>query len=648
MYIKFVYILFLLLTAVAHLPAQTVPVEVERAADKVVIDRKVYYIHVVKPGQTLYSISRAYNVSQKDILLENPNVYVGLQAGQALKIPYVPETAEIHVVPEQPSGDIILHTVEKGQTLYFLSRTYEVEINDIINLNPGVEIDGLQINQVLRIPSGQVTIAREGFPDEDDGYIHHKVERGETLYSLSRLYDVPVRVIRRENNRLVWGLKYGEYIRIPRNPEVIDDMAVIKDFEVHGEPVLPGIYEDEMVTDAECLQFEYRDFYRPFNVALMLPLFIERNYPVEIPETDNEVPLQHHDRVMTVNELYQQTLPFLEFYEGALMAVDSLVRAGLSVKLTVYDTERNPNKVREILRNPEFQDTDLIIGPVFPENLRIAADWARRNRVNIVSPLASRNEFLDGNPYLFQATPSSSAELEQASVFISNFPSSNFVLIHRNDPFEADLVEAFKMNIFRHFSYNSNYDNLVFKELILGDIISNIEQSLVAEQKNIVIIPSANQAFVTDVIIRLNVLSRKYDITIFGLNDWQRFANLEVEYLHNMELHFASPFFVDYNNDNVKNFLRKFRSKYFTEPSHYGFQGYDIMFYFLQALKQFGPDFHECLPVMRTELLQADFLFRKSDYRNGFENNGISIVKFGKDMDIKRLGLNARVQRNSQ
>ncbi len=66
------------------------------------------------------------------------------------------------------------------------------------------------------------------------------------------------------------------------------------------------------------------------------------------------------------------------------------------------------------------------------------------------------------------------------------------------------------------------------------------------------------------------------------------------------------------------------------------------MFYFLQAMKKFGPDFRDCLPVMRTELLQSDFLFRRSDYRNGLENNGISIVKYGKDMNIKRLGLNAR------
>jgi hypothetical protein len=142
--------------------------------------------------------------------------------------------------------------------------------------------------------------------------------------------------------------------------------------------------------------------------------------------------------------------------------------------------------------------------------------------------------------------------------------------------------------------------------------------------------------------MRLNILSRDFDITIFGLNDWQGFANLEVEYLHNMELHYASPFFIDYESRNVRNFVRGFRESYKTDPSHYGFMGYDIMFYFLQAMKNYGRDFHECLPIIRTELLQADFLFRKTDYRNGFENNGISIVVYDKDLNIRRLGLNSR------
>lgn len=646
MYLRSIILLSIFTASSVFVFSQDGPVEVVRSENKIVIGKEVYYIHTVKPGQTLYSISRVYNVPQKEILLENPGVYTGLQQGQALKIPFRQKAREEEVIPGIPEGDYIFHTVEQGQTLFFLSQTYNVEIDDIIKLNPGVE-DGLQINQVVRIPAKRVYIPREGFPAEEDKYIHHKVERGETLYSLSREYDVPVRDIRRANDKLVWGLKYGEYIRIPKETDEDPDEVEIPETEfedIAEETWQPDIYDPVAVADAECIGFNYRDYDRPFNVALLLPLFIDRNYPVELPDTVDveEAEELYPGYVRSVDELYHETVPFLEFYQGAMMAVDSLVRTGLAVNLTVYDTERDPEKVMDIIREPEFRNSDLIIGPVYPENMKIVADWASDTRVNTVSPLTSRSEFLDGNPYIFQVTPSYAVELEQASAFISNFPSSNFVLLHKDDPFESDLVEHFKNNIFRHFSYSSDFDNLVFKDVVYNDAGIKIEQSLVPGEKNIIIVPSADQAFVSDVLMRLNILSRTYDITIFGLNDWQRFRNLEVEYLHNMELHYAAPFFIDYEDDNVKNFLSRYREKYYTEPSHYGFQGYDIMFYFLMAMKSYGPDFRDCLPVMQTELLQADFLFRKSGLESGLENNGVSIVKYGKDMNIKRLGLNGR------
>jgi LysM repeat protein len=627
--------------------SQTEPVEVVRSDDKVVIGNKVYYIHLVKSGQTLYSISRVYNVPQKDILLENPNIYIGLQADQALKIPYVPEE-ERTAVPDDPDGDYVYHTIEQGQTLFFLSRTYDVEIDEIIRLNPGAE-DGLQINQVVKIPARTVYISRDGFPSEDEQFIYHKVERGETLYSLSRKYDIPVRVIRQANDKLVWGIKYGEYIRIPKEIDVEED--VVPPPGKHREEIAediakPGFYEYEIRTDAECLQFDYRTYNGPFNVALMLPLFLDRNYPVELPDTvDLEtaralIDSLYPQYVKSIDQLHHETIPFLEFYEGAKLAVDSLVRAGLTVKLNVYDTERDPDKVRGIINNPDFRENDLIIGPVYPENFDIVSQWALQNSVNIVSPLTTRNEFLTGNPFVFQVNPSTSVEIEQASAFISNFPSSNFVLIHKNDFYERDIVESFRTNIFKQFNYSSDYKNLVFKEVVFDEASVNIEQSLVTEGNNIVIIASSNQAFVSNMLMRLNILSRSYEITIFGLNDWQRFPNIEVEYLHNMELHFASPFFIDYDNEKVKGFISRYRNTYYTEPTHYVFRGYDIMFYFLQAMKNYGTDFRDCLPALRTDLLQADFLFRQSDHRNGLENNGISIVRYNKDLYIERLGLN--------
>ena len=103
------------------------PVPVERTSNKVILEGTVYYIHVVKPGQTLYAISRAYNISQKEIAIENPGVISGVQIGQSLKIPVEPSMVDEVDTSEMKEGEAIqVHIVEKGETLYGIARKYGI------------------------------------------------------------------------------------------------------------------------------------------------------------------------------------------------------------------------------------------------------------------------------------------------------------------------------------------------------------------------------------------------------------------------------------------------------------------------------------------------------------------------------------------
>ncbi|MFP4042203.1 MAG: LysM peptidoglycan-binding domain-containing protein, partial [Bacteroidales bacterium] len=103
--------------------------EVQRSEDKVKIGGELYYIHIVEKGQTLFSISRAYDVSQKAIAKENPDILIGLRAGQALKIPYNP--SEEDRVQHRDTINYNYHTVSKGETLFSLSRQYDVPVDKI-------------------------------------------------------------------------------------------------------------------------------------------------------------------------------------------------------------------------------------------------------------------------------------------------------------------------------------------------------------------------------------------------------------------------------------------------------------------------------------------------------------------------------------
>lgn len=615
--------------------AQEAPVIITRSNDKVVIEGKVYYIHVVKKGETLFSISRAYNVSQKDILIENPSAHSGLQIDQSLKIPYSAESEQ----PLLDAGEYIIHRVEQGQTLFSLSQSYQVKIEEIVALNPGVD-EVLRVGDNLRIPRRGFAPQKEGFPPDDDRFHYHKVEKGETLYSLSKRYNVSIRDIRRANRKLIWGLKAGEFISIPKIPDFYDEDEktpdLIADTLQIEKPVFDSLGFYELAPDPKCLEFDYFKDGRTFHVALFLPLFLSRNFPQET--ISDETTASGRVVSLTDAEVFSQTLPYLEFYEGARIAIDSLRKAGLSVNLYVWDSERNGNKLREILNSWEFRDIDLIVGPFFPEEVAIVSNYARQNQIPIVTPVSTQKDFLLGNPYLYQVTPSVLAELEQSSLFLTDFPANNFVIIHKNDPDEIENVQRMKDYLFRHFSMKNEFNQVVIKEIIANDSLPvNIEQSLNRGNDNFVVMVSKNQAFITDIVNRLNILSNTYSISLFGMYDWQRYTNLDIEYFHNLTLHYSAPSYVDYSKPEVKKFLKEFRKLYKAEPSEYGFLGFDVFYYFLNALKSFGPDFTTCLPYMKIGLVHGDFMFRKMNEEGGFENHGLSIIRFNKDYSVVKL-----------
>ena len=103
-----------------------------------------------------------------------------------------------------------------------------------------------------------------------------------------------------------------------------------------------------------------------------------------------------------------------------------------------------------------------------------------------------------------------------------------------------------------------------------------------------------------------------------------------------------SPYFVDYRSGQVNQFIRKYRHDYFTEPDQFSFQGYDVAFYFLSALFNYGRDFCGCLPSLKVDLMQGDFSFRKVGTNGGYMNEGLFILKYTPDYRIERKGVTGK------
>ena len=164
------------------------PVPVEKSDSKVIIEGNVYYLHIVKAGQTLYSISKAYNLKEFEIEKENPGVTSGLKIGQVLKIPMT-TIAEMPETHKQDSTDYIRHIFQKGETLFSLSRQYKTNLEDVLKMNPDIDPSSIKEGQIIYFPKSVTEKTVEDF-------FFHKVRRKETLYSISRQYEISLMILK--------------------------------------------------------------------------------------------------------------------------------------------------------------------------------------------------------------------------------------------------------------------------------------------------------------------------------------------------------------------------------------------------------------------------------------------------------------------
>ena len=592
--------------------------DIIKSEETVVINNKKYYLHSVESGQTLYSICKAYNVSQKDVAKANSLFSSSIKIGQILNIPIV-------IKELQNSPDYYWHKVVVGETLYAISKKYDVSIEDIIKHNSDSKY-GLKTDQVIKIPN----IKKGAFDYQDDQIYYYTVEKGNTLFSLSQRFGIPIKQIILFNPDSETGLKVGQVLKIPKtNYDISERLPIDKYNETVSNELINNKLYFENSNITPCNKFLFNKKMK-FNIVLLLPLHINNN-------------LHYLGRYIDDKDqmFYKNTQGFIEIYEGILIALNKLKTVGLSVNLSVFDTENDSKKVQSIMSELEFSDIDLIIGPVYSNNVKIAAHYAKRNRINLISLLSQRSDLIEENPFVFQVVPSVEMRIKKTSDLLSRLHDTSIVIIHNGTESEKELIDIYKNKLVQSFSFTEQTDEISLKTIdysLSGE--ETIEDALSVGLENVIIIPSDEEVFVTQVIEKLYTLTENYEIKLVGSPRWENFQNINLEYLKSLSFHYISPIYINYTLPEVKRFISEYRAVYETEPSDFSFQGYDIITFFLNALKKYGRHFQFCLTpndlLPKKEGLIFNFDFVRTNDHGGFENNGTLILEYDNNFQLKK------------
>jgi LysM repeat protein len=625
------------------------PVPVVRSNNKVVLEGKVYYVHVVKAGQTLYSIARAYNVTEKAIIIENPGTSANLSIGQVLKIPSDPGSA-FEIDTRELLEGTRKHKLAEGETIYSLSRLYLVSVEEILELNPGMDINDLAIGQEILIPEKKEEAEANELSFNEEGYILHKVKKGETLYSISRFYEVNVREIRRNNPELGWGgPRSGDVIRIPQPLMTFEELYTQDTIRIDTLIVeIDTIPEIEAYTYDELLDLPYVAD-RVYRVVYMIPFDFNEMEPLDSVLKD--IKSASYRKRLTDEYMMEKAKPqsvnFLEFFEGSLLALDAMTEAGMELDIRVYDTRKSMHRTRQILQEPDIQDADIIFGPFYVYNLELASEFSRDHNIPLVTPFISNDSLLLENPYLFQPVPSYKTEYDRNARFIGRLYDNNLIFVHEGDSLDTARIAYYKEKLFEELERYSMLETVLFKEVIVEEgNTEDLIHALNPDYKNLVILPTTDEAFASQVASRLNYELSNFDIELFGSSYWVGFDNIDIRYIHALDLHISHMKWYDYKDQDYLDFLSTYYSNFKKEPRHYtrrgssfAVVGYDLTSYFLSALDRFGPGFILHLDDYQQDRTICDFNYQRLTEYSGFENQSMQYYYFDDSLNVRIVEL---------
>ena len=485
-----------------------------------------------------------------------------------------------------------IHRVLKGQTLYSIARRYGVGVEDILKRNPQAR-SGLQVDDHLQIP-----VLGSGRP----------VSVPEPVNEVLAEPVAPAAQEVQPVQQVVLGMP----------PVVQKDAAqLLAQHEASlRNDSLPCQFIAPVVDSHQCGTYVYDPSKQRFNIALLLPLsshYIVKEMPFDTLVDEAASRLQRSDN-------------FVEFYAGVLMAVADMKDQGMSIDLSVHDVSETGD-MDDLLSGGKLYNTDLILGPVYAQAIERVLPYAQRHSINLVSPLDPRAEhLLPSHPGLFQVSPS--FVCQQVKLLTDLSPDDPVLFVYDSSGVEAALSDSYA-ELLSSFNDVTTFPYKVEKGSAMRDTLAGL---LAADLPFRVVVASNNEALVTDFTSNLSSvysnLKLKSPLTLYGQARWRNFENVDLEFFHAMNLRLVTPFFVDYKDTTVQEFVARYLADFKTEPSQFAFQGYDVAKYFLTALHHYGPHFENCISLLQVKLLQGNYNFRRITPGGGFINTSPSRIHY--------------------
>lgn len=496
-------------------------------------------------------------------------------------------------------------------------------------------------------------------------YYIHTVQKKQTLRDISELYDVTIAEILFENKELKGNPKAGSIIRIPYKEIIVEETINIQEIE-EDTAENDAVESDTLVYAPEYVSKNF-DSDRLYKVALMMPLYLEQ---VDEKFLQEEV---------SNKQLLSKPFSYLHFYEGFMIAVDSMASSlDMKIDLKVYDIDQDTNKIANVLCDSTLLDMDMIIGPFHLKPFERVMEFVADHNVMVINPMTNREDLLIGKPNMVKVKPSYSFQMQWLEQIIKDKYTDNNIFVLAMDSSSmatALMIEDIALRNINEYSAVPNAhikkvikkhhdalrneevefdeekyltDNIVFNVSMINqnpddttslknqvvvydysiDSLKKVKKVASSIRNNVFIAYGDSKVFANEIVNKLNIFSKDYPVSLIALPDWSKYDRLFNENLMKLSTVYFDDDYIVYDTYAVGKFICKFREQYGTEPKDMAYHGFNIGWYFLNALINYGDNMADGIATYRIPLLNTKYYFERKNMNDGYENTFWNVYQY--------------------
>ena len=588
--------------------------------------------HTAKPKENLYSISRDYNVSVDDLKSLNEEALKdGLKIGQVIKIPsgeataiteskpVIAETPVVKKVAKEPivskAEKAIYHIVEPKETKFGIAKKYGITVQELEERNPeivsnltigfkllisGDETKKAVVIQEVQKPKPvikeiiqQETVVTEVIRTQKfSGFANYEVKPKETLYSLSQSFNISQEELMTLNPTLKDGVRIGMILKVPGKGKIVN----LSNSNAKFSDLTKTINAKDKKQLVLLLPFNASkiqgDTLKTIGVRLKKDAFLN----------------------MT-----------LDFYSGALMAIDSAKTLGLNVEVKIFDSEESKltSNVVNVVKNNNLQEANAVIGPFYQQYVEKVAELLNDANVPVISPLSK--EIGKSYSNLYQAMPPS--DFTKTAMFDFMMAKGGNIIVVSDPKKIANkefITKKYPSAKFVPFTETGALDIITFKTLFVKD------------KMNYVVMDSERTGMIlstTNVLLN-ELVNFQLQLVIIEPNGTLDFEEISMKRLTILKMLYPS---LTRENDSPEAviFENQYKEKNKVFPSQFATRGFDITFDTLLRLSQ-GKSFEVSANEDKTEQIESKFEYSKKN-SEGYTNKGVYIMEFQEDLSVKQV-----------